>query len=240
MRLAVFGANGGSGRALVRQALDAGHSVAAVSRHPEEFGFEHPLLEVVGGDVRDEPAVARIVKGKDAVLSSLGVPYTFAPVSLYSAGARHLVEGMRRHGVDRLVVVSSSAVDTEAGSQNLFFWDHVMEPFLTRFVGRTAYDDMRRMESVVRASGFRWTILRPPALFDAPAVGRYDASTSFLRGLHASRQDLAAAMLAAVVEERFVNEVAYVVSHDGSPSVLQTIWNDAVLSRLPRRFQRNS
>ena len=37
MRLSVFGANGATGRLLVRQALDAGHEVTAVTRRPAEF-----------------------------------------------------------------------------------------------------------------------------------------------------------------------------------------------------------
>jgi putative NADH-flavin reductase len=34
MRLTVFGPNGGTGRLVVRQALDAGHQAVAVTRHP--------------------------------------------------------------------------------------------------------------------------------------------------------------------------------------------------------------
>ncbi|WP_222849191.1 NAD(P)H-binding protein [Trebonia kvetii] len=59
MRLSVFGANGGTGRLLVRQALDAGDEVTAVTRRPAEFPFTHPHLIVVRADVAEVQAVTK-------------------------------------------------------------------------------------------------------------------------------------------------------------------------------------
>ena len=238
MRLAVFGANGGAGRALVAQALDAGHDVAAVTRHPEQFGLRHDRLEVVRADATDSASVARVIEGKDAVLSSLGVPYTFKEVTVYSVPARHIIEAMQRDGLKRLIVVSSSAVDLTMRSESGFLLQHVLEPFLTRVVGRTAYDDMRRMEEAVRGSGLDWTIVRPPALFTAQAVGRYEASTTPPHGSFASRQDLAALLLDSVVANRFIREVPFIVSRDDSPSHAKVIFDDAIKPHLPRVLRR--
>src|ERR1700712_3293392 len=68
MNLALFGANGGTGRLLARQAAQAGHHVTAVTRHPETFPFEHENLRLVAGDVRDPAAVEVAVSGADAVI----------------------------------------------------------------------------------------------------------------------------------------------------------------------------
>ena len=69
MRISVFGANGGTGRVLVRQAVDAGHEVVAVTRRPDEFPFTHPRLIIAKADVHDSQAVYRAVEGSEAVLS---------------------------------------------------------------------------------------------------------------------------------------------------------------------------
>jgi nucleoside-diphosphate-sugar epimerase len=45
------------------------------------------------------------------VLSTLGAPYTRKPIDVYSDGIRNVVAAMSRHGVKRLVVVSSSATE---------------------------------------------------------------------------------------------------------------------------------
>lgn len=234
MRFVVFGANGGAGRALVQQALDGGHEVAAVTRHPEQFGLRHDRLEVVRVDATNADSVAAVLKGRDAVLSTLGVPYTFKSVDLYSITARNIIAAMRLEHLRRLIVVTSVSADPEPEPGAGFLQAHLFDPFRTRVLGRTVYDDMRRMETTVRGSGLDWTIVRPPALFDAEQVRRYDVSTSRLKGQFASRPDLAALMLHAAVSRRFINEVAFLVSREGSPSLAKTIWNDGIKPLLPR------
>jgi putative NADH-flavin reductase len=53
MKLVIFGPTGGTGEQLVQQALDAGHVVTAVARHPEAISLVHPRLDVLQGDVLD-------------------------------------------------------------------------------------------------------------------------------------------------------------------------------------------
>ncbi|MDT5351828.1 MAG: hypothetical protein QOJ56_360, partial [Mycobacterium sp.] len=72
MEIAVFGANGQTGRLLTKQALAAGHRVVAVTRQPGDFPLRDPHLTVAGLDVRDGAAVREAVAGADAVLSTLG------------------------------------------------------------------------------------------------------------------------------------------------------------------------
>ncbi|MGW3169391.1 NAD(P)-dependent oxidoreductase [Streptomyces sp. NPDC001153] len=166
MRLVVFGANGPTGRQVTEQATAAGHTVTAVTRHPDAFPPDHPRLKVAEADVLEGAAVDRVVPGHDAVISALGVPYGRAPVTVYSAGLTHITRAMTRHGVRRLVCVTSTVLfDVPAPGEGVFF-RNVLEPFFVRVVGRTVYDDMRRMEDIVRASGHDWTVLRPAGLFD--------------------------------------------------------------------------
>ena len=62
-------------------------------------------------DVHDAQAVDRAVEGADAVLSTLGVPYTRKPINVYSDGIRNIAAAMSRHEVKRLIVIHSSATD---------------------------------------------------------------------------------------------------------------------------------
>src|SRR5690242_19683769 len=115
MRIVIFGANGATGRVLTRRVLDAGHTAVAVTRHPDEFPFTAPALTVVGADVHDAAAVTAAVDGADAVLSTLGVTFTMEPVDTYSVGVANIVGAMRKTGVSRLAVVSSTAIDDYPG-----------------------------------------------------------------------------------------------------------------------------
>ncbi|MDF3146555.1 NAD(P)H-binding protein, partial [Streptomyces sp. T21Q-yed] len=72
MKLTVFGATGGTGKEIVRQALDAGHQVTAVVRDPARFTVTGEQLEVFRADLADPQALRPAVAGRDAVLSGLG------------------------------------------------------------------------------------------------------------------------------------------------------------------------
>lgn len=80
MRIAIFGANGPTGRLLTAQALAAGHQVTAVTRHPGGIP-PHTGLRVAEADATDAGTVSAAVAGSDAVVSALGVPYSRRPVS---------------------------------------------------------------------------------------------------------------------------------------------------------------
>ena len=108
MDIAIFGANGQTGRLLTGQALAAGHRVVAATRRPDGFPLSDPKLTVAATDVRDAAAVTEVVAGVDAVLSTLGVSFTREHVNTYSAGTGNIVAAMQSSGVRRLAVVSST------------------------------------------------------------------------------------------------------------------------------------
>src|SRR5438876_5259898 len=115
MKIVVFGATGAAGRHLVDQALAAGHEVTAVAREPSRVEARHQRLHVLAGDVADAESVARAVAGQDVVISVVG-PSRGAPAgTVISGAARHILEGMRRHGVRRLVFTSGLMVGEARG-----------------------------------------------------------------------------------------------------------------------------
>ncbi|MBE1486393.1 NAD(P)-dependent oxidoreductase [Plantactinospora soyae] len=91
MCVTVFGATGGTGQHLVRQALAAGHHVTAVVRNPARLNHaDHPRLEPVIADAMDPDAIGETLTGQDAVVSVLG-PRVRGDVSVCADGARAIV-----------------------------------------------------------------------------------------------------------------------------------------------------
>src|SRR6184192_2299753 len=72
MKLLILGATGGTGRALLAQALAQGHFVTALARNPGKIKTVHTNLRVLRGDILDYASVETAVDGQDAVLSALG------------------------------------------------------------------------------------------------------------------------------------------------------------------------
>src|SRR5580704_410392 len=176
MKLAVFGANGPTGRLLTKLALDEDHGVVAFTRHPDAFPIEHRNIDVVGGDVHDPDAVASAIDGTDAVVSTLGVPFAKTPITVYSDGVAKIMAGMHAAGTKRLVCVTSSAVGPYPEPLGGFIFEKIVQPYVVNKLGKTVYDDMRRMEAMVSASDLAWTIVRPSGLFEAPTVSGYDVA----------------------------------------------------------------
>ena len=235
MNIVIFGANGPTGRRAVEQAVAQGHGVTAVTRRPDAFPLAGPLVQVVGADVEDPVAVEQAVAGQDAVVSTLGVPFGRKPVTVYSAGAAHITEAMAKHGVTRLVCVTSTSIGGQESPGEGLFFRKALEPFIVRFVGRTVYEDMRRSEEIVRRSDRDWTIVRPAGLFDTAAVSDYRmAAGPRLPGRFTSRADLADALLRQVVEDRDVRAVVEVRTVDGVPSLLDILRKEAFGGRAGR------
>jgi putative NADH-flavin reductase len=227
MRIAVFGANGGTGRLLTQQALDAGHEVVAVTRKPDRFPLAHRRLRVAEADVRDRATVARAIDGSEAVLSTLGVPFTRRPITIYSAGVVNIGAAMEQHGITRVVVVSSAGTEPHRHEGAGFLMNRVMQPLVTATIGKTTYADMRAMEAYLRDSELDWTVIRPSGLFDAPAVSRYELHENQADGVFTSRADLAASMLAQTTSARWIRRNVAVTTSDGAPTVLQMIRREA-------------
>jgi putative NADH-flavin reductase len=227
MNIAVFGANGLTGRLVTKQALAEGHVVTAVTRRPEIFPFHHERLRVMRGDAFDLASVERAVAGQDAILSTLGVPFSRKPITVYSQGVAHMVQAMKRSGVRRIVCVSSSAVganhDTGAG----FIFDRILQPIVMSTIGKTTYADMRRMETLLMESGLDWTVVRPSGLFETEAVTDYRVAEDHIRRQFTSRADLADCMLQQLTTDRFLHRAVAVATFSAQPKLLQFFLGEA-------------
>jgi putative NADH-flavin reductase len=222
-KIAIFGANGATGRILTQQAIDRGYAVTALTRHPEAFPFQHERLQVMRGDVFDLPSVEQAVAGQDAVLSTLGVPFTRKPITVYSEGIAHIVQAMNRYGVRRLVCVSSSATDPQIrylSSGGGFIFEKVLKPIIINTIGRTTYTDMERMEMLVMASKLDWVIVRPSGLFETPSVTDYQMAEAHIREKFTSRADLAACMLQQLTTDQYLHKAMAVATVSVQPNLL--------------------
>jgi len=169
----VLGAAGGIGRQVVEIALSNGWRVVAVLRSPTKLPMTHPALTVVKGDILDtatyEPYLSRV----SVVVSAIGVSGGLGgdkPTTLYSDGARRVLEAMDRCGARRVYFISASAVEISPVLPLMVRWaaKYILQKLL-----RYMYADLREMESRVKGSGLDWTIVRPPRLTNAAMTGKY-------------------------------------------------------------------
>ena len=143
--IAITGATGFVGSAVLDAALAEGHQVRALARRdqPARDG-----VEWVRGDLGDTAALAALVAGADAVIHVAGLTNTPDPAEFETAnvtGTANVLAAMGGAGVRRLVFVSSLAA---------------REPKLSAYGASKA-----RAEALVEASGLDWTTVRPPGVY---------------------------------------------------------------------------
>jgi putative NADH-flavin reductase len=203
MKITVFGATGGVGGHVVRQALDAGHQVTAVVRDVKRLHVEHPALTVATMSDALEPC--------DAVLSGIG-PKGRKEGPVASTATRGILRAMADAGVRRIVVVSAAPVGPVPEDET-FLNRRLLLPFIGAVL-RDVYADLAAMEEALRESGVEWTAVRPPKLVDKPVTGEYRSVVGGnpRGGYSISRADTAHAMLAALDDPATIGEpvgVAY-------------------------------
>ena len=212
MMITVFGATGGIGGHVVRQALDAGHKVTAVVRDPARFDVSHPALEVatVPG-LTDPEALRPALEASDAAISGVG-PRGRKDGPVASSTARGILRAMEASGVRRFVAVSAVPVGPVPEGES---WVNrrIILPLIGAFA-RDVYADLAEMEDEIRRSTTEWTIVRPPKLVNRPLTGRYRTSVggNVPRAYTISRADVAHAMLAMLDDPATIGQavgVAY-------------------------------
>ncbi|MFF4798058.1 NAD(P)-dependent oxidoreductase [Streptomyces sp. NPDC001351] len=204
MNLTVFGATGGIGREIVRQALGAGHRVTAVVRDPARLDVTGDALEVFRADLTDPEELRAAVSGRDAVLSGLGAR-SRKDAGVATRLTRTVLRAMEAERVRRLLVVSASPVGPAAEGDGAL--DRAMRGLVSAAL-KDVYADLRGMEAELARSGTDWTSVRPPRLQNKPLTGRYRTVVGGFprKGRFIARADVAHAMLAMIDDEGTVKQ----------------------------------
>ena len=145
MTIALTGATGFVGQAVLDEAARRGTEIRALARRDQA---PNTGVEWVRGDLADMGALRELVTGAEAVLHVAGVvnaPHASGFEAGNVTGTLNLVEAAAAAGVPRFVFVSSLAA---------------REPHLSHYGKSKA-----RAEKIVSASGLDWTVVRPPAVY---------------------------------------------------------------------------
>lgn len=233
MRVIVFGANGRTGRLLTDTLIARGYQPVAITRHPEQIENQDGRVVVERADATDPVAVTKAIEGADAIVSVLGARFTRQPVTLYSQSAALITQAMSDANVRRLIITSSAVVGGWIDPQYNWVEKHVM-PRILLTIGRTVYEDIRRLEAVVTASALDWTIMRPLGLIDADPPTKYSIAEDHIPGRVTARQDLASAIADQLGQEDYYRKFVAVATTNKNMSVGQTIWREGIKPNLKK------
>lgn len=108
MKIALIGGTGFVGAALLDELLRRGHQVTALARNPSKFTARAGLT-VVEADALQSAQVAHAVEGMDAVISAYNPGWKEPRIhDVFLQGTQAIVDGVKRSGVKRLLIVGGA------------------------------------------------------------------------------------------------------------------------------------
>lgn len=158
MKIALIGATGFVGSAILKEALDRGHEVTAIVRHPEKL-TPRPKLHPQKGDVYNEDEMARVVAGHDAVISAFNPGWGNQDIyNQQVKGTKAIINGVKKTGIKRLLFVGGAgSLEVKPGVQALDLPGFPAEYKQGALATREALNLLRK------ETGLDWSFLSPSA-----------------------------------------------------------------------------
>jgi|SRR6187402_414639 len=175
MKIAVFGAGGRIGSRIVKEALNRGHDVTAVVRHPEDYAYIHDHLKVAKADLFRAQDVETGAFDQDAVVSAYS-PAKDIPVSTIAEVAVPLIKGLKQAHVKRLIVVGGAgSLEVEPGKQL------VDMPFFPEEYKSTSLAHREALKLYMGEQELEWTVISPAEVIEpGERTGVYRTGTNQL------------------------------------------------------------
>jgi putative NADH-flavin reductase len=169
MNIALIGATGFVGSAILPELLARGHRVTALARTPTKI-TPQAGLNVVQADVLDPAQVAQAVAGHDAVISAYNPGWSEPGIhDLHLQASDAIVAGVKKAGVKRLLAVGGAGSLYVAPGLQLV--DTPQFPAEYKQGALAAREALKRLQ---RESALDWSFVSPPiALAPGERTGRY-------------------------------------------------------------------
>lgn len=200
-KIVIFGATGGTGQELVKQALQKGYLVTAFARTPQKLKISDEKLRIIQGDVLNKEEVLSALEKQDVVCCSLGMPASDRS-TLRTDGTANIVKAMKEKGIKRLICQTSLGF---GDSKEVLPWH--MKYIIVPFILKHAFKDHELQETLIEKSQLDWTIVRPGNMTNGKKTEVYKHGfepTEKIK-LKVSRADVAHFMLHQIENKQYLN-----------------------------------
>jgi putative NADH-flavin reductase len=159
MKVALIGASGAAGSRILAELSRRGHVVTAIARNVERIAAL-PGVAAKKGDANDKASLVPLLKGADAVVSS---------VRFVDSDAERLIGAVREAGVKRyLVVGGAGSLETAPGVKVI---DSPQFPAAYKAEAQAGGDFLDKLRGV---EDLEWTFLSPSAvIFPGERTGAF-------------------------------------------------------------------
>lgn len=198
MKIIVFGATGGVGQHVVKQALEKGFEITAFVRTPSNLEVQDEKLHIIQGDAFNKDDVANAIAGHDIVISCLNTSKGLEESTELEEMTKNIVDGMKAHNVNRIIYTASAGIDNEIpGPHGKKVMERLQNPLT----------DHRNAVKYIKSNGLTYTIVRPVGLTNDPFTGKYQETKEGVpTNSHTiPRADVAYFIIKALTDKQYEN-----------------------------------
>lgn len=208
MKIALIGATGFTGTAVLNEALNRGHQVTAIARNPEKITIKNNNLALKTADVNNISELAESLKGHDAVVSAFNAGWTNPNMYAdFIKGSEDIQQAVKQSGVKRLIVIGGAGSLEVAPGVQMVDTPEFPAEWKTGATAARDYLNILRKETELD-----WTFLSPAAyLHPGTRTGKFrlgnDNPVVDANGKsEISVEDLAVALVDELEKNQFVKK----------------------------------
>lgn len=209
IKIAVIGGTGKSGNYLIRELLRQSYNFKILVRNPENFQLRNPLMEIVEGNVNNSQTVRDLIRGCDAVISTLGIGIPQSKHTIFTTATQNIVKAMKELGLRRYVVITGLHVDTpfdKKGPKTKMAteWMYANYPTSTK-------DKQKEYELLVE-SELDWTLVRLPLIDLTDEHRPIEISLEDCLGEKISATSLAHFLIGQLTEVTYIRKAPFIAN----------------------------
>lgn len=202
----VFGATGGIGKLVVRNALAYGFNVTAYVRNISKVERRHPRLRIVTGTLNDMDKIKDAMFNSSAVISCIGPEFSKVPLpESVSDGHKNIILAAEQSNISRFITLSSPAYEFKGDKLNLY--TSVYKMYMDRFYPYTNQEHIKMAEDAQKSS-LNYTVVRFYKPTDDVTLSRLLITHGEnLTHPYVSRDDISQFMLTNLEHDLFIHDM---------------------------------
>jgi putative NADH-flavin reductase len=215
MHILILGSTGRTGKHLLEQALQRGHTVNVLVRDKSKINNNDDHLTVFEGSPLDKTTLENAMQGCEAILSALNIsrvsdwPWSKlrSPKDFLSTVMKNIIEVATEQNINRIIFTSAWGVaETKKDIPGWFRW------FIDHSNIRYPYLDHERQEELLKQTSLQWTAVRLVGLTNSKNKRKIIVSLNNdpKPRLTISRRNAAAFMLDVLEKNLYMREMVVV------------------------------
>jgi putative NADH-flavin reductase len=207
IKIAILGGGGRTGKVLVHQLINHGYSCRLLLRNPENLQIESPLIEIVKGDACDANAINSVLKGCNAVISTIGQRAGEPLVA--ELATKNVLAAMALCDIKRYLLVAGINIHTPSDKKS------VQTIAATEWMKKNypiIQEDRQNAYSLLVASNVDWTLLRVPFIEFAESTGAVTENLEDCLGTKINAGNIAAFLVKQLFEETYFRKAPFIAN----------------------------